>query len=69
MPAFDALYAVKSLPSPLSPVGLPVRMIDPRAPAASIERTACLTVRNVPVRLMSIVRFHTSRSRSAAAAS
>src|SRR5699024_3987338 len=35
----------------------------------SIERTACLTVRKVPVRLMSTVRFQTSRSRSAALAS
>ncbi len=59
---------MKSRPSPLIPVGLPVRMIEP-PPCASIERIACLIVRNVPVRLMSIVRRHTSSSRSAASAS
>ena len=37
MPALDALYAVKSLPSPFSPVGLPVRMIEPPLPVASID--------------------------------
>src|SRR3954470_13236825 len=68
MPAFEALYAVKSAPSPLMPVGLPVRMIDP-PPEASIARTECFTVRNVPVRLTSIVRRQFSRSRSPAFAS
>ena len=52
----------------VEPVGLPVRMIEP-PPRASIARTACLTVRKVPVRLMSIVRCQTSRSRSAIFAS
>ncbi len=57
---------MKSLPSPLTAVGLPVRMIDPpRGRASSGPR--CLTVRKVPVRLMSIVRRQTSRSRSAMA--
>jgi hypothetical protein len=67
MPAFEALYAVKAAPSPFSAVGLPVSMIEP--PRPSMARTACLTVRNVPVRLMSIVRRQTSSSSSATGAS